>query len=62
MGGLLLRCMWWVSAVETADYNSQVKEVNTNTLPRGIEQHYLSKANQHMQRLNASFYPSNFVQ
>lgn len=41
----------------TADYNSQVKEVNTNTLPRGVEHHYLSKASQHTQRLNANFYP-----
>lgn len=51
----------WVSALGTADYASQVKEVNTKTLPRGAEDLYISKANQHMWRLNANIYPPSFV-
>lgn len=38
--------------METAEYNTQVKEVTSNT---GAEHHYLSKATQRMQRLNANF-------
>lgn len=30
--------------METADYNTQVKEVTSNTLNKGAEHHYLSKA------------------
>lgn len=51
----------WVSALGTADYASQVKEVNTKTLPRGAEDLCISKANQHMWRLNANVYPPSFV-